>query len=66
MTSSARTNTEGGTSAAERRTKAWLNPTALKAYYDGAVTVCGRRRAASTTGTTSTVTQCSTTGTLPA
>jgi len=66
MTSSARTNTEGGTSAAERRTKAWLNPTALKAYYDGAVTVCGRHRAASTTGTTSTATQCSTTGTLPA
>jgi len=41
-------------------------PARPKAYYDGAVTVCGRRRAASTTGTTSTVTQCSTTGTLPA
>src|SRR5215467_9790503 len=41
-------------------------PARPKAYYDGAVTVCGRHRAASTTGTTPTRTQCSTTGTLPA
>ena len=51
--------------SAERRTIARFNPK-VQAYYDSVVTVCGRRRAASTTGTTSTTTQCPTTGTLPA